>query len=237
MKFLLSALAAAALAVKAVDGYVSPTPHSSQATAWTPKSFAQAPVTVDVEGMFRNEYIAWAKSHGKTTDEARFQIFKQNFMLQMQHNKKTGEFHDLNEHGDMTEAEFKAMMNGPATASVTDVVHVVTPHTVADLATPKVSPPARIMTSAVMDAECVHAELVFDEATTAASAPQQQAVPRVTVLGQSNQRFAKVNPPRALESISTPTRTSRKQYFTGGTQILGVKSNPNVVRWEPGMPR
>lgn len=234
MKFLLSPLIAAVLAVNTVHGYVFPTPNGSQATAWTPKSFAQAPPKVDVEGMFRNEYIEWAKTHSKSTNEERYQVFKQNFMLQMQHNKKTGGFHDLNEHGDLTEAEFKVMMKGSASLSI---VQVVTPHPVVEPPTPTVAPPSRSLTTAVADAKHVHAELVFDEATTAASAPQQQKVPKVTVMGQPNQRFAKVNQPRSLENISTPTRNSRKQYFTGGTQFIGVKSNPRVVRWEPGMSR
>jgi hypothetical protein len=193
--------------------------------------------------MFRNEYSAWAEAHGKSTNEERFQIFKQNFMLQMHHNKKTGEFHDLNEHGDLTEVEFRAMMDGSAaavplsvTSSSTNTVmgEIINAETVIEPPTPKVRPPSRIMD---MDIEHVHAELVFDEASTAGSAPQQQAVPRVMVLGHSNQRSAKVNPPRALESISTPTRTSRKQFVTGGTQVIGVKSNPRVVYWEPGMTR
>lgn len=237
MKFLLSALVAVAFTVQTIDGYVSPIPPSSQATSWTPRSFAQAPVSIDVEGIFRNEYIEWAKTHGKSMDEERFQIFKQNFMLQMQHNKKTGEFHDLNEHGDLTEAEFIAMMKGMAAAQPS-VKQVVIPDAVMEPPSPKVSPPARVAPSRDVDVKHVHAELVFDEASTAATAPQQQAIPRVTVLGQPNQRSAKVNPPRALESISTPTRTSRKQYFTtGGTQVIGVKSNPRVVLWEPGMAR
>ncbi len=62
-----------------------------------------SPASIDAESMFRNEYIAWAKSQGKAMDEAHFQIV----MLQMQDGKKTVEFHDLNEHGDMTEIKYR----------------------------------------------------------------------------------------------------------------------------------
>mmetsp|Transcript_749 Transcript_749/g.1579 ORF Transcript_749/g.1579 Transcript_749/m.1579 type:complete len:234 (-) Transcript_749:402-1103(-) len=74
----------------------------------TTTSFVQPPANVEVDDVFREEYNAWAKLHGKSTaDPRRFEIFKLNFMLQMQHNKKTGTFKNLNEFGDMTEKEFE----------------------------------------------------------------------------------------------------------------------------------
>jgi hypothetical protein len=286
MKFLLSFAVALALTTTASHGYVSPSPpHESHVTTapWTPKSLAQPPARVDVEGIFRNEYNEWAATHGKPTDEARFQIFKQNYMLQMQHNKKTGEFHDLNEHGDLTEAEFKEMMTtmtgdgssssttvssddgSSSTTTVSSAVVQVIPnpqrHAVVEAepvsppSTPKVNPPVtpRSVRRPVDDVQRVHAELVFDEGTmtaaTAGAARRQpttaSAPPKVTVMGQSNQQFARVYPTRALECIITPsTRTgrSRRQQHQSfnpgfGTQVIGVRSNPRVVRWEPGMPR
>ncbi len=93
-------------------------------TDWSPKTFAPkirivpmgepAPPARDDEinvdatahGIIRREYGAWTKRYGKERSDRRFQIFKRNFVKQMEMNRKNGEFFLLNEYGDLTEKEY-----------------------------------------------------------------------------------------------------------------------------------
>lgn len=93
-------------------------------TDWSPKTFAPkirivpmgepAPPARDDEinvdatahGIIRREYGAWTKRYGKERTDQRFQIFKRNFVKQMEMNRKNGEFFLLNEYGDLTEKEY-----------------------------------------------------------------------------------------------------------------------------------
>lgn len=103
MKFLLSLTVLGIFCANNVNAYISSTPPGG-AVPWkndAKTSFAQPPANVDLDDIFREEYQAWAKHYGKSTsDSTRFENFKLNYMLQMQHNKKTGTFNHLNEFGD-----------------------------------------------------------------------------------------------------------------------------------------
>lgn len=101
MKFISSVAFMGALCTKRASSYISSIPPFGAANPnWKKTSFAQPPANVDVDDVFRDEYHAWAKHYGKETNEFRFQNFKLNYMLQMQHNKKTKTFNELNEYGD-----------------------------------------------------------------------------------------------------------------------------------------
>jgi hypothetical protein len=63
-------------------------------------------VDAKADGIIRREYSAWANRHGKVKCAKRFEIFKRNFVLQMEMNRKNQEFFLLNEFGDLTEAEY-----------------------------------------------------------------------------------------------------------------------------------
>jgi hypothetical protein len=62
----------------------------------------------DVDEIIRAEYDAWAFRYGKNKEEERFEIFRSNFMTQMDFNLLTGKFFLLNEYGDMTSEEYEA---------------------------------------------------------------------------------------------------------------------------------
>jgi hypothetical protein len=67
----------------------------------TEKSFKQPPANIKVDDIFREEYHEWCKRYDRSVgDRIRFENFKLNFMLQMQHNKRSGTFNLLNEFGD-----------------------------------------------------------------------------------------------------------------------------------------
>lgn len=114
MKFLLSLIVLGIFYIDTATSYISSSsPPSGGAAPWkngAKPSFAQPPPSNIVpDDIFREEYHAWGKRYGKSTgDKARFENFKLNFMLQMQHNKKTGTFNLLNEFGDMTAKEFES---------------------------------------------------------------------------------------------------------------------------------
>ena len=99
MKLLFSILVLGTFCTDTANSYIASSPAGAE---WNnAKSFAQPPANVEVDGIFREEYHEWAKLYGKSTsDRIRFENFKLNFMLQMQHNKKTGTFNLLNEFGD-----------------------------------------------------------------------------------------------------------------------------------------
>jgi hypothetical protein len=75
------------------------TPPSTTTTTTNPPSI--------VDQVFRDEYETWANKYDKVMSTYRFEIFKQNFMLQMQQNKRLGTFHLLNEFGDLTQVEYE----------------------------------------------------------------------------------------------------------------------------------
>ena len=93
---------------------------------WSPKSFApkirirplgepvvrEDKINVDsnADMIIRREYRAWTVRHGKVEDMKRFEIFKQNFVSQMEMNRKNGEFFLLNEFGDLTEEEYNFLL-------------------------------------------------------------------------------------------------------------------------------
>ncbi|KAL3904401.1 MAG: hypothetical protein SGILL_010085 [Bacillariaceae sp.] len=75
-----------------------------------------SPIAFDVDEIIRAEYDAWCFRYEKTKQDKRFQIFRSNFIQQMEFNRKTGQFFLLNEYGDMTTEEYAA-----ATSSETSV--------------------------------------------------------------------------------------------------------------------
>ena len=104
MKLILSLVVMGVFYTDSANSYISPS-HLGGTVPWKKNgaktSFVQPPSDVGLDDIFREEYLAWGKRYGKSTsDEVRFENFKVNFMLQMQHNKKTGTFNLLNEFGD-----------------------------------------------------------------------------------------------------------------------------------------
>jgi hypothetical protein len=72
--------------------------------------------------VIRAEYDAWSIRFGKTKEDKRYQIFRANFITQMEWNRKTGQFYLLNEFGDMTTEEYYNVMNqSPPIQSTEDV--------------------------------------------------------------------------------------------------------------------
>ena len=65
-------------------------------------------ITLDskADDIIQREYSAWAVRHGKVKSAKRFEIFRRNFVKQMEMNRKNGEFFLLNEYGDLTEVEY-----------------------------------------------------------------------------------------------------------------------------------
>lgn len=62
-----------------------------------------------IETLVRSEYDKWVSRFGKSADEQRYQIFKQNFVTQLEYDQQTGVYHGLNEYGDLTAEEFEAL--------------------------------------------------------------------------------------------------------------------------------
>jgi hypothetical protein len=117
-----------------VYGYVETPEESSMGrrsspfstTDWSPKSFApkirirplgepgiredKMNVDSNIDGIIRREYSAWTKRHGKVKNDKRFKIFNRNFVLQMEMNRKNGEFYLLNEFGDLSEEEYFSLL-------------------------------------------------------------------------------------------------------------------------------
>lgn len=76
----------------------------------TPEEYKKEPAQVDeVDAYVRAEYKAWLEQYGKTYNEKRFAVFKENFLMTMKIFEETGKFNALNEHGDMTREEFLRM--------------------------------------------------------------------------------------------------------------------------------
>lgn len=103
-------------------------------TDWSPQTFTpkirirplgeaevkDEKINVDAQAtaIIRREYGAWANRHGKEKNEYRFGIFKKNFVLQMEMNRKNNEFFLLNEFGDLTKEEYIALLKTPEGAKV-----------------------------------------------------------------------------------------------------------------------
>lgn len=99
MKFLLLSVLTI-IGTNSANAYITSL-NQEGAAPWKKNSFASPPANVELDDVFRQEYQAWANQYGKSTDdETRFENFKLNYMLQMQQNKRTGQFAELNEFGD-----------------------------------------------------------------------------------------------------------------------------------------
>uniref|UniRef100_A0A7S4EGC2 Cathepsin propeptide inhibitor domain-containing protein n=1 Tax=Pseudo-nitzschia australis TaxID=44445 RepID=A0A7S4EGC2_9STRA len=106
------------------------------ATDWSPQSFApkirihplgepaieedKINIDTNADGIIRREYSAWTQRHGKVKDEKRFEIFRKNFILQMEMNRKNGQFFLLNEFGDLTKDEYIFMLKSSQESKIKD---------------------------------------------------------------------------------------------------------------------
>ena len=64
----------------------------------------------------RGAYDAWSKIFGRRMDETRFQVFKINY-VETRKADTAGDFEGLNEYGDLTPDEFKALVRSGAPIS------------------------------------------------------------------------------------------------------------------------
>jgi hypothetical protein len=119
-----------------------PSSPSYGTTEWSPKSFlpkvsirplGETPPDedkVNLDDIIRTEYHKWSIRHGKVKEAERFVIFKQNFALQMESNRNTGEFFLLNEFGDLTVDEYESMIESSqllTTAETEEYSEIVSP--------------------------------------------------------------------------------------------------------------
>lgn len=252
-----------------VGAYVTTPPGGQYGTtqSWTPSSSAtiakkktkdaSAPTGITsrvVDEVFRDEYMTWAQQYGKPTSPQRFEIFKQNYMMQMQQNKRVGKFYLLNEYGDMTEAEFEMyqktglLSSSPSSfspqnkeeeeASVAVEVELVT-ESEAELRQkhhrmnhPNTAPSA---TSPAVPSSTIDENNAF----FGGGAGFASSIPKVTPLFTNHQ--AKTRGGAVPGSLNDAKNRSykklecRHKYTTGGTQFLGVRKR--LVRWTPDMPR
>jgi hypothetical protein len=65
--------------------------------------------TIDLTNFLRIEYDAWLSHHGKIADESRFKSFKDNYVRQWQADRVTGDYHFLNQYGDLSPEEYSQM--------------------------------------------------------------------------------------------------------------------------------
>ena len=63
----------------------------------------------EMDAYIRSEYNAWREQYSRPPDEARYRVFKTNFLMTMKIFEETGKFNALNEHGDMTREDFLKM--------------------------------------------------------------------------------------------------------------------------------
>merc|ERR1712151_220899 len=63
------------------------------------------------EARIRSEYLEWCKKYDKTNDEARFQIFSENFLQLEEYSKENDVPMKLNKYADLTEDEYMELMN------------------------------------------------------------------------------------------------------------------------------
>jgi hypothetical protein len=71
----------------------------------------------EMDAYIRSEYKAWREQYNKPPDEARYKVFKTNFLMTMKIFEDTGKFNALNEHGDMTREDFLKMQTHLAIAA------------------------------------------------------------------------------------------------------------------------
>lgn len=72
----------------------------------------------EMDAYIRSEYNAWREQYNKPpNDEARYQVFKSNFLMTMKIFEESGKFNALNEHGDMTREEYLKMQTHLAISS------------------------------------------------------------------------------------------------------------------------
>jgi hypothetical protein len=60
----------------------------------------------EMERMYQNEYAKWIETFGKSKDEVDYEVFKANFLQQLEYNEKTGTHFALNEFGANTKEEY-----------------------------------------------------------------------------------------------------------------------------------
>ena len=105
-----------------------------------PNPMSTKPQPLDVDVVIRAEYDAWTARFGKKKEDKRYDIFRANFIAQMEWNRKTGQFYLLNEFGDMTPDEYEAMntMNTrpPFVSSVREAEEVIPAMTDNNFVTP-----------------------------------------------------------------------------------------------------
>jgi len=63
------------------------------------------------EARIRSEYLEWCKKYDKQNDEARFQIFSENFLQLEEYSKENDVPMKLNKYADLTEDEYMQLMN------------------------------------------------------------------------------------------------------------------------------
>jgi len=141
----------------------SSSPSSSSKNRFSKKT-RRPRENAQVDDIFREEYHDWAKKYGKGTGvKERFDNFKLNYMLQMQHNTRTGTFNLLNEFGDITGKEFDELHD-----KIDDALHS------SDIDINKRHPePNNVGVS-------VKAELVFDDDSVMAAAVVDKEVIKTT---------------------------------------------------------
>lgn len=61
---------------------------------------------IEMERMYRNEYDKWVETFGRSKDEVDYEVFKANFLQQLEYNEKTGTHFALNEFGANTKEEY-----------------------------------------------------------------------------------------------------------------------------------
>ena len=161
------------VATKNVSAYIeeSTAGRKSQpfaTTDWSPQSFTpkirirplgepeieEEKINVDrnADGIIRREYSAWTKRYGKVRDEKRFQIFKKNFVTQMEMNRKNGKFYLLNEFGDLTKEEYiSVLQKGPNERGKNEVDYIGSSSTLPPAPIPRLEDLTKELLDSVME--------------------------------------------------------------------------------------
>lgn len=66
------------------------------------------------EARIRSAYIDWCKDFGKESDESRFKVFADNFLIMEKFAEESGKEMTLNQYADCTEGEYKAAAEADA---------------------------------------------------------------------------------------------------------------------------
>ena len=66
------------------------------------------------EARIRSAYMDWCKEYGKESDESRFKVFADNFLIMEKFAEESGKEMTLNQYADCTEAEYKATTEADA---------------------------------------------------------------------------------------------------------------------------